>query len=61
MVIEYRKGELHMGINEHKKTYQHEAVDLINVKDKLGPRFTFKGGTDCRIVFDSVSLWKCDN
>ena len=60
MVIEYRKGELHMGINEHKKTYQHEAVDLINVKDKLGPRFTFKGGTDCRIVFDSVRLWKCD-
>ena len=56
MVIEYRKGELHMGINEHKKTYQHEAVDLINVKDKLGPRFTFKGGTDCRIVFDSVRL-----
>jgi hypothetical protein len=58
--IEYRKGEITIGVNGYSKTYQHEAVTIINEKDKLGPRFTFKGGPNCQIVFDSVRLWKCD-
>ena len=29
------------------------------VMDKLGPRFTFKGGPECEILFDSVRLWDC--
>lgn len=60
LVIEYRKGELVIGVNGHSKTYKHEAVTIINKKDKLGPRFTFKGGPDCQIIFDSVRLWKCE-
>lgn len=60
LVLEYRKGEIRIGINGRSKTYKHEAVTIINEKDKLGPRFTFKGGPDCRIVFDSVRLWKCE-
>lgn len=59
MVIEYRKGEITISVNGYSKTYKHEAVTIINEKDKLGPRFTFKGGPNCRIVFDSVRLWKC--
>ena len=31
---------------------------IVNEKDKHGPRFTFKGGPDGRIAFDSVRLWK---
>ena len=60
MFIEYRKGELTVGVNGYSRTYKHEAVTIINEKDKLGPRFTFKGGPDCRIIFDSVRLWKCE-
>ncbi|MEC8557108.1 MAG: hypothetical protein VXZ82_19065 [Planctomycetota bacterium] len=60
MVIEYRKGELTVGVKGYSKTYKHEAVSIINEKDKLGPRFTFKGGPDCRIIFDSIRLWKCE-
>ena len=60
LIIEYRKGEITIGVNGYSKTYQHEAVTIINEKDKLGPRFTFKGGPNCQIVFDSVRLWKCD-
>jgi hypothetical protein len=60
LVIEYRKGEITIGVNGYSKTYKHEAVTIINEKDKLGPRFTFKGGPNCRIVFDSVRLWKCE-
>ena len=60
LVIEYRKGEITIGVNGYSKTYKHEAVTIINDKDKLGPRFTFKGGPNCRIVFDSVRLWKVD-
>jgi len=26
----------------------------------LGPGFTIKGCPDCRIIFDSVRLWKVD-
>ena len=60
LVIEYKKGEIIIGVNGHSKTYKHEAVTIINEKDKLGPRFTFKGGPNCQIVFDSVRLWKCE-
>lgn len=60
LVIEYRKGKITIGVNGYSKTYMHEAVTIINEKDKLGPRFTFKGGPNSRIVFDSVRLWKCD-
>lgn len=60
LVIEYRKGEITIGVNGYSKTYKHEAVTIINEKDKLGPRFTFKGGPNCRIVFNSVRLWECE-
>jgi len=60
LVIEYRKGEITIGVNSYSNTYKHEAVTIINEKDKPGPRFTFKGGPNCRIVFDSVRLWKCE-
>ncbi len=60
LVIEYRKGEITIGVNGSSETYKHDAVTIINAKDKLGPRFTFKGGPNCQIMFDSVRLWKCD-
>ena len=60
LVIEYKKGELVIDVNGHAKTYKHEAVTIINEKDKHGPRFTFKGGPNCQIVFDSVRLWNCE-
>lgn len=59
LVIEYKKGELCIGVNGQSKTYKHEQVTIINEKDKLGPRFTFKGGPECLIMFDSVKLWDC--
>lgn len=59
LVIAYKQGEIKIGVNGYSKTYKHEAVTIINEKDKLGPRFTFKGGPNCQIVFDSVRLWKC--
>jgi hypothetical protein len=58
LVIEYRKGKITIGVNGYSNTYKHEAVTIINEKDKLGPRFTFKGGPNCQIVFDSVRLWE---
>lgn len=61
LVLEYKKGQIVIGVNGYSKTYQHEAVTIINEKDKRGPRFTFKGGPNCRIVFDSVRLWKCQD
>lgn len=60
LVIEYKKGEITIGVNGYSNTYKHQAVTIINEKDKLGPRFTLKGGPNCRIVFDSVRLWKCE-
>ena len=60
LVIEFRTGEITIGVNGYSKTYKHEAVTITDEKDKLGPRFTFKGGPNCRIVFDSVRLWKVD-
>lgn len=60
LIIEYKKGTIRISVNGNSKTYQHQEVTIINEKDKLGPRFTFKGGPNCRIVFDSVHLWKVD-
>ena len=59
LVIEYKKGTILISVNGAAKTFEHEAVTIINEKDKHGPRFTFKGGPDCRILFDSVRLWDC--
>lgn len=59
LIIEYKKGTLVIGVNGDSKTYEDAAVTIINEKDKLGTRFTFKGGEDCRILFDSVRLWDC--
>ena len=60
LVIEYKKGTIRIEVNGHGKTYQHEKVTMINPKDKYGPRFTFKGGPDCQIFFDSVRLWSAE-
>jgi len=59
LVIEYKKGTIRIEVNGQSKTHQHEKVTIENKKDKHGPRFTFKGGPECRIVFDSVRLWEC--
>jgi len=60
LVIEYKKGEMLLGVNEYKKIYKDEAVTIINEKDKFGPRFSIKGGPECKIVFDSVRLWSAE-
>lgn len=60
LVIEYKTGEIRIGVNGYSKTYRHKAVTIINEKDKLGPRFTFKGGPNCRVVYDSVRLWEVE-
>lgn len=59
LIIEYKKGTLIISVNGDSKTYKDAAVTIDNPKDKHGPRFTFKGGEDCRILFDSVRLWDC--
>ena len=59
LVIEYELGKIRVLVNGHGKTYEHEKVTIINPKDKLGPRFTFKGGPECEILFDYVRLWDC--
>ena len=59
LVIEYQLGKIRISVNGHSKTYEHEKVTIVNPKDKFGPRFTFKGGPECRIFFDSVRLWEC--
>ncbi|MED5280550.1 MAG: hypothetical protein VYA10_03630, partial [Verrucomicrobiota bacterium] len=59
LVIEYELGKIRVVANGHGKTYEHEKVTIINPKDKYGPRFTFKGGPECVIIFDSVRLWDC--
>ena len=61
LIIEYKPGRIRISVNGHSKLYEHEKVTIVNEKDKLGPRFTFKGGADCRIVFDSVRIWKCES
>jgi hypothetical protein len=59
LVIEYELGKIRIEVNGHGKTYEHEKVTIVNPKAKNGQRFTFKGGPECRIVFDSVRLWEC--
>jgi len=59
LVIEYELGKIRVLVNGHGNTYEHEKVTIINPKDKLGPRFTFKGGLECEILFDYVRLWDC--
>jgi len=58
LIIEYKKGTLVISVNGDSKTYEDAAVTIINEKDQLGPRFTFKGGEDCRILCDSAHLSK---
>jgi len=60
LVIEYELGRVRIEVNDHGKTYVHEKVTMVNPKDKHGPRFTFKGGPDCQILFDSVRIWECN-
>ncbi|MBT5908389.1 MAG: hypothetical protein HOH25_01210, partial [Opitutae bacterium] len=60
LVIEHEQGKIRVLVNGKGKTYEHEKVTIINPKDKLGPRFTFKGGPECIILFDSVRLWDCE-
>ena len=59
LVIEYELGKIRVLVNGHGNTYEHEKVTIINPKDKLGPRFTFKAGPECEILFDYVRLWDC--
>lgn len=59
LVIEYKKGTLVISVNGDSRTYEHEKVTIINEKAEGRHRFTFKGGEDCRILFDSVRLWDC--
>lgn len=59
LVVEYELGKIRVLVNGHGKTYEHEKVTIINPMDKLGPRFTFKGGPECEILFDYVRLWDC--
>lgn len=61
LVIEYQLGKIKISVNGYSKIYEHEKVTIINPKDKFGPRFTFKGGPECRILFDSVRLWECQD
>ena len=63
LVIEYQLGKIHISVNGVGKTYEHNNVTMVNPKDKHGPRFSFKHGiqgSNSRIVFDSVRLWKVD-
>ena len=59
LIIEYKKGTIRISVDGVGKTYEHEKVTIENPKAQNGQRFTFKGGEDCRILFDSVRLWDC--
>ena len=41
-MIEYELGKIRVLVNSHGNTYEHEKVTIINPKDKLRPRFSFK-------------------
>ena len=60
LIVEYELGKIRVVVNGDGKTYEHEKATIINPKDKLGPRFTFKGGPECKILFDSIRLWRCN-
>ena len=59
LVIEYELGKIRVVVNGKGKTYEHEKVTIINPKANGKHRFTFKGGPECIILFDSVRLWDC--
>ena len=60
LVIEYELGKIRVVVNGKGKTYEHEKVTIINPKANGKHRFTFKGGPECEIVFDSVKIWECN-
>jgi hypothetical protein len=59
LVVEYELGKIRVLVNGHGNTYEHEKVTIINPKANGKHRFTFKGGPECIILFDSVRLWDC--
>ncbi|MDG1324430.1 MAG: hypothetical protein P8P49_01595 [Opitutales bacterium] len=59
LVVEYELGKIRVLVNGHGNTYEHEKVTIINPKANGKHRFTFKGGSECIILFDSVWLWDC--
>ena len=60
LVIEYELGKIRVVVNGKGRTYVHEKVTIINPKADGMHRFTFKGGPDCEIIFDSVRIWECN-
>ena len=60
LVIEYELGRIRIVVNGKGKTYEHEKVTIINPKADGKHRFTFKGGPECKIIFDSVRIWECN-
>jgi len=62
LVIEYQQGKIHLNVNGHGRTYEHEQVTMDNKKDKLGPRFSFKSkdSTEERLIFDYVRIWEAE-
>jgi hypothetical protein len=60
LVIEYELGKIRVLVNGKGKTYEHEKVTVINPKANGKHRFTFKGGPECEIIFDSVRIWECN-
>jgi len=60
LVIEYELGRIRIVVNGKGKTYEHEKVTIINPKADGKHRFTFKGGPECEIIFDSVRIWECN-
>jgi hypothetical protein len=53
-------GKIRVEVNGKGKTYEHEKVTIINPKANGKHRLTFKGGPECKILFDSVRLWECN-
>ena len=60
LTIEYELGKIRVLVNGKGKTYEHEKVTIINPEANGKHRFTFKGGPECTILFDSVRLWDCE-
>ena len=60
LVIEYELGKIRVVVNGKGRTYEHGKVTIINPKANGKHRFTFKGGPECEIIFDSVRIWECN-
>ena len=60
LVIEYELGKIRGVVNGKGRTYEHGKVTIINPKANGKHRFTFKGGPECEIIFDSVRIWECN-